>query len=82
MCVVHQNPPERCDLCEEPVTAFVNGRTKYGPWADMCQECWSAVGVGLGLGCGQFFVRQGHHFVKQNAQAVFVGGTLTIMRKA
>jgi hypothetical protein len=37
---------------------FVDGRTKYGPWALMCIECWRATGFKLGLGSGQRYKRQ------------------------
>lgn len=34
--------------------AKFDGRTKMGPWAYMCVECWTKHGVGrLGLGYGQ-----------------------------
>jgi len=32
---------------------FVDGKTKMGPWALMCESCFSKYGVGLGTGLGQ-----------------------------
>lgn len=41
----------------EPVPlARVDGRTVYGPWANMCLECHDRIGVGLGTGKGQRLV--------------------------
>lgn len=36
--------------------AFVDGRTKYGPWATMTLESFEVHGVGLGTGKGQKYV--------------------------
>jgi hypothetical protein len=47
-----KNPP--CDLCEAPAT--VDGKTKMGPWAFMCDACHCTHGMGLGLGRGQKLV--------------------------
>ena len=48
----------QCDFCREDPTvlhqvAHVDGRTKMGPWANMCREHFKKFGVGLGLGKGQ-----------------------------
>lgn len=44
----------KCDIChKEPKKWFVDGRTKMGPWALMCQTCHPRMGVGIGPGCGQ-----------------------------
>lgn len=32
---------------------FVDGKTRYGPWAIMCVACHEKHGVGLGTGRGQ-----------------------------
>lgn len=61
----HANPPTRCDVCGAPITdEFVDGKTKMGPWADMCPGCFSAYGVGLGVGRGQRYRREADKFVK------------------
>jgi hypothetical protein len=40
-----------CDFCGEP--AKVDGKTHSGPWANMCGDCFTIHGIGLGLGKGQ-----------------------------
>lgn len=45
-----------CDICivsGKPEDAAYDGRTKDGPWANMCEDCFKVHGVGLGLGKGQ-----------------------------
>lgn len=42
----------QCDICQIQV-AVIDGRTKTGPWANMCQDCFEQLGCGLGLGKGQ-----------------------------
>lgn len=47
----------KCDVCHVEIIGFyVDGKTKYGPWANMCLSCHKAFGVGLGLGKGQVYV--------------------------
>lgn len=41
------------------VRAEYDGRTKSGPWAHMCGECFAKHGVGLGTGVGQKLVYVG-----------------------
>jgi hypothetical protein len=38
------------------VPAVYDGKTKMGPWAFMCQDCFRRHGSGLGLGRGQKLV--------------------------
>lgn len=57
--------PKKCDNCNRPITLeFVDGKTKYGPWGNLCMTCHSVVGVGLGLGKGQHYKREGEVFIK------------------
>jgi hypothetical protein len=47
-----------CDVCkydlgQPDVPATYDGKTKRGPWAYMCEECFADQGIGLGLGLGQ-----------------------------
>lgn len=45
-----------CDLCErdgKTVPAAYDGKTVFGPWANMCQDDFITYGVGLGTGRGQ-----------------------------
>jgi hypothetical protein len=49
-----------CDFClADHVTkkAYADGRTVYGYWANMCHSHFSQLGVGLGLGKGQAYVK-------------------------
>jgi hypothetical protein len=45
----------KCDLCGD--MAVYDGKTKYGPWAYMCECCFQTAGKGLGLGKGQRLVQ-------------------------
>lgn len=50
-----------CDTCppDNKAEAAYDGRTKHGPWAYMCEACFSELGVGLGTGSGQRLVLRG-----------------------
>ena len=42
--------PKSCDICKRPLKKiFIDGRTKMGPWAIMCNNCFKEHGVGLGI---------------------------------
>jgi len=42
----------------EPVTdKFIDGKTKFGPWAIMAPASYNVHGVGIGLGMGQVYVK-------------------------
>jgi hypothetical protein len=49
-----------CDLCRSMrnvyTVASYDGRTVYGPWANMCDDCFICYGVGLGTGKGQALI--------------------------
>ena len=49
--------PKECDFCRAPLKGkpHVDGKTFFGPWANMCLPCHAANGMGLGLGKGQMF---------------------------
>ena len=50
------NPSRTCNTCAGVIEQkFVDGRTKHGPWAIMCMECFETFGVGLGTGRGQLY---------------------------
>jgi cytochrome c553 len=58
-------PPKACDLCGAKLqTAFVDGRTKQGPWRKLCVACHRAHGTGLGVGNGQRYERSHGEWVK------------------
>jgi hypothetical protein len=50
---VAELPP--CDFCPPSSgrKAVIDGKTKAGPWANMCSIHYGRHGVGLGLGHGQ-----------------------------
>lgn len=48
----------RCDFHPDRA-AHWDGKTKQGPWANMCDECFPKYGTGLGLGHGQALVVEG-----------------------
>lgn len=51
--------PEACDLCHQPFgNKMIDGKTRFGPWGNMCPSCYKKYGVGLGLGRGQEYERQ------------------------
>lgn len=48
-----------CDFCTQEgntVEAAYDGKTAYGPWANMCERHFRSLGVGLGTGRGQRLV--------------------------
>lgn len=46
--------PARCDGCDEMLEGtFIDGKTIFGHWAIMCENCHTTHGVGLGIGKGQ-----------------------------
>jgi hypothetical protein len=52
-------PPEICDINREPIVdEFIDGKTRAGPWGNMCPKCHKIFGVGLGTGYGQRYKKQ------------------------
>jgi hypothetical protein len=46
--------PKSCEICKSDLkTCFVDGKTRMGPWAIMCEKCHDKYGHGLGVGKGQ-----------------------------
>jgi hypothetical protein len=58
--VIYLNPPDVCDLCHAPLAEdFIDGRTRFGAWANLCLRCWTFSGAGrLGTGLGHWYHRQ------------------------
>lgn len=51
--------PKSCDICHNEITTtFIDGKTSFGPWANMCGTCHDLYGVGLGIGKGQKYQKQ------------------------
>jgi len=62
MVVVAKIPD--CDICcegngQRRRPAVYDARTVVGPWANLCQIHFDAIGVGLGLGKGQRLILAG-----------------------
>lgn len=53
-CDIH-----KYELGQTGVPASYDGKTKMGPWANMCEDCFETYGVGLGLGRGQKLILDG-----------------------
>ena len=52
------NPPKVCDNCKLPFKKFMyDAKTVYGPWANLCNDCFNVIGVGLGTGLGQQYIK-------------------------
>ena len=57
--------PEKCDICNDPITnVFVDGKTDFGCWANMCLSCHLEHGFGLGTGRGQAYEKVNGEFLK------------------
>lgn len=51
-----------CDFCIVDgirMPAKYDGKTYFGPWANMCQEHFDLNGIGLGTGRGQELILNG-----------------------
>jgi len=67
--MIYTNPPKECDICKRPIeNEFVDGKTLFGPWANMCMTCHLINGVGLGTGKGQ------HYQKDENGKFVKISG--------
>lgn len=52
------NPPNVCDNCHCDFGTFMyDAKTVYGPWANLCSDCFNVIGVGLGTGLGQQYIK-------------------------
>jgi hypothetical protein len=53
------DPPKHCDICRRSVGGeFVDGKTRRGPWGNLCSACHGLYGVGFGVGRGQRYSLQ------------------------
>ena len=46
-----------CDFCSNE--AQYDGKTRMGPWGNMCETHFKEYGIGLGLGRGQRLILKG-----------------------
>ena len=49
-------PP--CDMHPSREAAY-DCKTSFGPWGNLCKQCYQQYGVGLGLGKGQRLILKG-----------------------
>jgi hypothetical protein len=54
----HGCVPSIDDLGNAIVDTFIDGATKYGPWAMLSPESFKRCGLGLGCGLGQRYEKQ------------------------
>ncbi len=47
----------QCDFCKTKKAKY-DGKTVFGPWANMCSRCFQEKGMGLGLGLGQELIER------------------------
>jgi hypothetical protein len=53
------SPLKDCDICHNPFgNIMIDGKTRQGPWGNLCERCHTVFGVGLGLGRGQKYEKQ------------------------
>jgi len=45
-------PLPMCDVCGKRKCVY-DAKTRLGPWAFLCEECYKVYGIGLGVGRGQ-----------------------------
>lgn len=63
MKIIREKTP--CDICQCEY-ALVDGKTRMGHWAFMCNYCHLLNGVGIGTGKGQYiYVRETKHVLQQ-----------------
>lgn len=55
---------ESCQFCKRTPDIIVDGATKSGPWAYMCEADHQKHGVGLGTGKGQKYDQSTGHLKK------------------
>ena len=47
---------KKCDICDRnELTSYIDGKTIFGPWANICPTCYLEFGQGLGVGIGQLY---------------------------
>ena len=47
---------DECDICRDKIfQSFFDAKTKMGPWALMCPDCYLDHGIRLGEGFGQSY---------------------------
>lgn len=49
---IHPTIQGRCDICNHHKAKY-DAKTKHGPWANMCEDCFKLNGIKLGKGFGK-----------------------------
>jgi len=63
-----------CDICHKSnLMVFVDGKTKMGPWANMCADCYDSHGRGVGLGLGQVYIWEDDKYNKIDISGMILG---------
>lgn len=53
------NPPSVCDNCHcDFGRTMYDCKTVYGSWANLCTECFNVLGLGIGTGLGQQYIKE------------------------
>ncbi|MCG3710367.1 hypothetical protein L5F64_02535 [Aliarcobacter butzleri] len=56
--IIISNDVEYCDFCGKIMSEelyLIDGKTKQGPWAWMCTDCFNEKGIGIKWGTGQLY---------------------------
>lgn len=65
--LVYSGGNMKCDICKsEVLPVYVDGKTRMGPWANMCPICYAEYGIGLGEGLGQAYKLTNGKYLKIN----------------
>lgn len=55
-----------CDICFHRLdSVYIDGKTIFGHWANMCEHCFYFFGTGLGLEKGQKYTKIYEKWVKE-----------------
>lgn len=55
----------RCDICGlHCEDVLIDAKTKKGPWATMCENCFKKYGIKIAPGFGQKYKRDNNNFIK------------------
>ena len=55
----------KCDHCHRPFGDIkYDAMTIFGPWADLCEDCFKKIGIGLGIGLGQQYEKHADKWIK------------------
>ena len=67
--MIHVNPPDKCDVCNHPITDKfydVKIHSMGGVWANICPVCFKQRNCKLGMGLGQEYSKTSDGFELQH----------------